>query len=198
MFSHENLYHCCKELKAGGGTAPGIDGITWKDLSPSELSELVDRVSQCVRDGSYRPYPTRERAIPKPGKKEKRTIRIATLGDRLVGKVLQDELDAALDKVFLDGSFGFRRKRGTWRMLADLEATMVQEACWVLALDDIRKAFDNIRIHDALQSHRRLFELELDELIPVDERDRLLDLIERVLRVCCLSRNWKVLAFGLA
>jgi hypothetical protein len=143
----------------------------------------VENVVHGGQDGRERlhPHGTRKQPIAKPGKAEKRILRIPTVGDRLVAKVLQLELDPALDKVFMNGSWGFRRRRGAWKMLAAVEATMIQGDLWVLAIDDIRGAFDNVRIDDALECHERLFRTEIKELIADNEQAQLLDLVDRVL-----------------
>ena len=182
MFSRKNVFDCLQLLGAGGDTAPGVDGVALSALDRIEQRELSEHIAKCVRNGSYYPQPTREQPIPKHGTEEMRIIKIPTLGDRLVAKVLQMELDMAFDKVFLNGSWGFRMKRGMWKMLAALEATMTQQNLWVLAIDDVRKAFDNVQIDDALEGHRELFETELKEIIRPNEIERILDLISKILR----------------
>jgi hypothetical protein len=67
-------------------------------------------------------------------------------------------------------------------MLANLEATMIRKKLWVLAVEDVRRAFDNVDIEDALECHKRLFETKLRKIVRTKEIKRLLDLIGRVLR----------------
>jgi RNA-directed DNA polymerase len=186
IFSHENLYECYQTLHREGGPAPGIDGITYTDLSPSEVSELVDGLSRCVLQGTYRPYPTRPQDIQKQDGKSLRTLRMGIIADRVVAKALQQVLDPLYDEVFLDGSYGYRPGLSTWQMLADMEARMVQEDCWVLALDDIKGAFDNLSVAEVLQAHRRMLSSNdaafdsVDSLSQNDTRRRLLKLLAKV------------------
>ena len=66
---------------------------------------------------------------------------------------------------------GFRPNRGVLRLLAELEEVVMSEGRWVLAIDDVKKAFDNVPIDDVLADHQ-----------PYVRDPALLPLIEVVLR----------------
>jgi len=91
-FSRENLYDCFEELKRSGGQAAGVDGITYSDLSPGEVSRFVGQLSKCIRGGKYRPHDTRSVPIPKGPGKGYRTLKIKIIFDRVVAKTLQKAL----------------------------------------------------------------------------------------------------------
>src|SRR5947208_3357090 len=59
-----------------------------------------------------------------------------------------------VEPVCCDGSYGFRPKRGTWHLLADLEANVADGGLYTLAVDDVRKAFDNVVIVDLTEDLR--------------------------------------------
>jgi hypothetical protein len=50
---------------------------------------------------------------------------------------------------------GFRPNRGVLRLLAELERVMIDTGRWVLAVDDIEKAFDHVILDDVLADHGR-------------------------------------------
>jgi hypothetical protein len=100
-----------------------------------------------------------------------RTLTLRNLADRIVAAALNGVLTPVWEPVFAPWSMGFRPGRGVLLLLAELEAVVAQEGRWVLAVDDVRKAFDNVRIDDALADH-----------VPYVRDDRLLDLVGRVLR----------------
>jgi hypothetical protein len=60
-------------------------------------------------------------------------------------------------------------------MMAYLEHQMMELGCWVIATDDIRDAFDNVRLAPLAEAHRH----HLSQAIG---SSRLLDLLDRVLR----------------
>lgn len=152
----DNLYACYWELRRTGGQSPGVDDVTYADLSNREAGEILRRVSAMVLDGTYRPQPTRRAAIPKAGSDKMRELRIGVICDRVVGKALHQALTPLWEGVFLDCSWGFRPARSAWKMLAALEVQMTTQDCWVLAVDDLKTAFDLVPLNEVRQCHRKL------------------------------------------
>jgi hypothetical protein len=104
-----------------------------------------------------------------------RTLRLRSIIDRVVEEALHLELSPFLDRVFLEPSYGFRARRNVWHMLAYLECRMMELDCWVITTDDIRDAFDNVRLAPLADAHRGRF-------AGVPHSVRLLELLDRVLR----------------
>src|SRR5262245_61290385 len=61
----DNLIRVFRELKRNAGPAPGEDGVTYADLSPSEVGSCMRGLSQVLLQGQYRPGPSRLLSIPK-------------------------------------------------------------------------------------------------------------------------------------
>jgi len=182
IFSRESLYRAFQRLKDENGPAPGRDGITYSDVSNHEAGQIAGALSKAILNGTYKPHPTRNVRIPKQGKNEYRTLKLATISDRIVSKALYEALQPYWEKVFLHGSWGYRRARGALGMLADMEARMIKNDCWVLAADDIRNAFDNVPIDKTIEAHRVLFmEDRFASLLPCD-MDKMLEIIETILK----------------
>ena len=192
IVSRDALYAAFQAGQENGGSAPGLDGIRYDDLSPGEMAKTSDWLSKRLhdKDHPYRPQPTRQQAIPKPGTSEKRVLHIGSICDRAVAKSLNEALSPHFEQIFLDGSCGFRRDRGPHQMLADLEATMMQQNRLTLVTADIRKAFDNVRIDDVLDAHQRLFNAELAHLFEPGEDKQVLAVIRTVL--CGADTNRQV------
>jgi len=131
---------------------------------------VIREASRAIRRGDYRPGPARKVPIPKAGGGT-RTLSVANLVDRVVGSALARVLAPTLEATFLPSSFGFRPGLGTWDLLAELGAAMIHDGRAVLAVDDVRKAFDVVNIPHLMET--------LTEHI---RNPRLLDLIETVLR----------------
>ncbi len=62
-------------------------------------------------------------------------------------------MEPVWEPIFLSGSMGFRPGRGVLHMLAQLERIMIDQDRWVLAIDDVAKAFDNVVIADVIMDH---------------------------------------------
>src|SRR5262245_4477541 len=148
----DNLIRIFHEMRARAGQAPGPDGITYRDLSRREAANLLREVSKIVRRGRYRPGPARKVMVPKL-KGGQRTLHLSNIIDRVVSAALNDAMSPLWETVFLPCSMGFRPNRGVWHLLAELEMQMLDQKCWVLALDDIKNAFPSVIIADVMADH---------------------------------------------
>ena len=167
----ENLMQVFQELKMNAGQAPGVDHVTYSDLSLPEVGSCIRGLSMVLLNGLYHPAPSLQVQIPKANGKGNRTLSIRAILDRVVSAALNKAMTPFWDKIFLPGSFGFRPNKGPWDMLLQLEKTMVQHNRYVLAIDDIKDCFDHVPIADLMDDHRRHIQDE-----------KLLNLIEAVLR----------------
>jgi retron-type reverse transcriptase len=144
--NNDFLYDCYLQLKEHGGWGAGLDHITFADLSPSEWGAVMRQLQKTLLRSRYRPQRPRHVLIPKPGTTEKRTLKLGSIVDRVVALALHRTLEPHFNKLFLSGSWGFRHGRDTWHMLADLKNTMEDKQQWIMAIEDVRKAFDNVEI----------------------------------------------------
>lgn len=149
----ENLLVAYEECRRDGGQAPGVDGLTYSDLSRTEVGQALRVVSRAILARRYRPCPPRLIRVPKPNG-GCRELRLATIIDRAVSTALAEAITPGLDTLFLPQVYGFRPRRGIWDMLVDIERTMNREDRWVVAQDDIRHAFPSVRIDDVLDDFR--------------------------------------------
>ena len=177
----EHLVDSFRKLVQEGGPAAGIDGISPRDISMSDFGQIAGKLSAAVLEKRWRPQKTRPQPIPKPGTDEKRILKIGVTLDRVVGKSLHDNLQPFWEKVYLRNSFGFRPGRSVWQMIAELEATMEKYDRYVLVIDDVRKAFDNVPIMEALKAHQIAMQNKSKGKQPILADDTM-ELIETVLR----------------
>jgi retron-type reverse transcriptase len=140
------LYDCFLQLREHGGWGAGLDQITFSDLSPTEWGAVTRQLQTAILRSRYRPQAPRHVSIPKPGTTEKRTLKLGSIVDRVVALALHRTLEPHFDKLFLPGSSGFRHGLGTWHILADLKNKMEDKQQWIMAIEDVRKAFDNVEI----------------------------------------------------
>jgi RNA-directed DNA polymerase len=187
IFSRDGLYESFQQLKHDNGRGAGIDGISYDAISNKDAGTIAGQLKEVIREGEYRPAATRPVKIPKPGKSELRTLQLPVIGDRMVAKALLNAITPRLEQVFLPGSYGFRPKRSFWNLLVDLEARIQTTGMTVVAVADIRQAFDNVVISRAMRAFERLFNepaFREQAFANVDEQDeqRLLKMIESMMR----------------
>jgi retron-type reverse transcriptase len=179
----EHLYHRWRRLAAEGGKAAGVDGYTYADFSPGEVGQIVGDLSEQVGGGVYFSEPVRSVRIPKrPGSDATRELRIGTLCDRVLGSALENAFQAFWGRRFLRWSCGFRRGVGSWDLLADLEVAMRRTGMRVLAVDDLKNAFDNVPLSAAVECHREALERVRQKNFGRADKERTLALVEAVLR----------------
>jgi len=160
IFDPENLITNYYVLKHRAGHAPGPDGITYKDLGPREVGQIMRDLSKEVLDGTYSPSRAREVRIRKANGRGYRTLKLRSILHRVVSAALADALGPFLDRMFLDGSHGFRHGRSPLTMLLELERIIRDEQRFVIAQDDIRDAFDNVAIEYVMELLRRYIDDE--------------------------------------
>jgi len=142
----ETLYEAYVMSWRNGG-APGIDGVTFKDIEESGEQEFLEELREELVSGTYRPAPNRKKEIPKGGGKV-RSLGIPCIRDRVVQGALKLILEPICEADFQDGSFGYRPGRK-----AQDAAKRVGKAAYcgkATVIDiDLEAYFDNIR-HDIL------------------------------------------------
>ena len=151
----ENLVNVFDDLKHHAGHAAGLDGITYADLGRREVGQIMRDLSKEINNGTYEPSRARHIKIPKSDGRRYRTLKIRSIVYRVVATALATAIGPFFDRMFLNGSHGFRLGRGVPSFLLDLERIIVEQERYVIAQDDIANAFDNVQIDYAVDLYGR-------------------------------------------
>jgi len=108
--SLRNLESAFAQVKSNQGSA-GVDRVTI-GMFEAHLEENLKRLSELLKEGSYRPQAIRRVWIAKPGSREKRPLGIPTVRDRVVQTALRNVLEPIFERDFAAQSYGFRPQRG--------------------------------------------------------------------------------------
>ena len=122
--------------------ATGIDGVNklkYDENAAENIHQLVER----MRKFQYKPQPVRRAYIPKLNGKQ-RLLGIPSYEDRLVQGVMADLLSTVYEERFLDGSYGFRPKRGAHDVVRYINRTIMGKRVNYILDADIRGFFDNV------------------------------------------------------
>lgn len=141
VYALSNLRAGFMKVKANGGAA-GVDHQTI-EMFERHLEENLEKLSQSLKDGSYRPQAIRREWIPKPGSQEKRPLGIPTVRDRVVQAALRNVLEPIFERDFAAQSYGFRPHRGCKNALKRVEQLLERGHTWVVDAD-LKSYFDTI------------------------------------------------------
>jgi group II intron reverse transcriptase/maturase len=132
------LMQAWEEIRSNKGSmTAGIDSTIATDIDP----ERIQRLSERLKTGKYRPKPVRRVYIAKSNGKM-RPLGIPTLEDRIVQQALRMLMEPIFEADFHTCSHGFRRNRSTHTALRDV-ARAFQRTTWTIE-GDIVGCFDNI------------------------------------------------------
>lgn len=146
VYREGTLLRAWESVRANDG-ASGVDQVTIADYE-RHLKTNLKRLSESLKDGSYRPKPVRRTWIPKPGGDEKRPLGIPTVEDRIVQTAMRLVIEPIFEWEFAPRSFGFRPGRGCKTALRRVDKLLGNGKRWVVDAD-IKSYFDTI-------DHKRL------------------------------------------
>ncbi|SMF34801.1 group II intron reverse transcriptase/maturase [Pseudobacteriovorax antillogorgiicola] len=126
--------------------APGIDGKTFADIEKYGVDKFLDEVSTDLKSMKYQPSPVRIVKIPKDKKGEFRTLKLATIKDRVVQGALKLVIEPIFEMDFKDGSYGYRPQRSAHQALDRVRRNLSRGYYHIVDLD-IKGFFDNVRHH---------------------------------------------------
>jgi RNA-directed DNA polymerase len=141
VFALQPLLHASQRVLENEGAA-GVDEQTTGEFAKYLMRE-IQRLSESLRQDTYRPQAVRRTWIPKPDSTEKRPLGIPTVRDRVVQASVLQVLEPIFDVTFADRSYGFRHGRGCHHALEEVEALLA--AGYVHVVDaDLKSYFDTI------------------------------------------------------
>jgi group II intron reverse transcriptase/maturase len=138
LISVEWLAQSWEQIRRNRGSqTAGIDKMTDEAVDLRLIHKLSDKLKQ----GTYRPKPVRRVLIPKANGKQ-RPLGIPTLEDRIVQQALKMLLEAIFEADFLRCSHGFRQGLSCHTALRDV-VRHYPNSSWIIE-GDIKACFDNI------------------------------------------------------
>jgi group II intron reverse transcriptase/maturase len=129
-----------EKVKANRG-APGVDGCSIKDFE-KDLRNNLYRIWNRMSSGSYFPPPVRAVEIPKSHGGGVRVLGVPTVADRIAQTVVARRLEAKVEPIFHQDSYGYRPGRSALDAVAACRKRCWEYA-WVIDLD-IQKFFDSV------------------------------------------------------
>jgi len=155
MVDPENLLRVYRARRSFAGAAPGLDELTWDNFSIREAGRAFRTLSQMIQNRTYLPQPPRPVDIPKPDGDYRRLL-LRSILDRTISAAVLERISPLGEALFLPGLMAYRRNRSVHLTIALLATWIERYGRFVVAQADIRKAFDNVPIRDAVLDYQHL------------------------------------------
>jgi RNA-directed DNA polymerase len=174
IYRADILTHAYDLAKANKG-APGVDGVTFKQIEAAGLEEWLAGLTEELRERTYRPQPVRRVMIPKPGGGE-RPLGIPTIKDRVVQTAAKLVLEPIFEADLDPEAYGYRPQRSALDAVRRVHGHL--RAGYTDVVDaDLSKYFDTIPHGELLECvARRVSDKHVLALVkawlkaPVEER----------------------------
>lgn len=138
------VWEAYRKVKANKG-APGVDGQSLAAFE-TDLQGNLYKIWNRMSSGSYFPPAVRAVEIPKAGGGV-RTLGVPTVADRVAQTVVAMELEAKVEPIFHQDSYGYRPNRSALDAVGECRRRCWKKD-WVIDLD-ISKFFDTVD-HDLM------------------------------------------------
>jgi RNA-directed DNA polymerase len=122
--------------------------VTLAEIEAHGVERMLGELQCALREGTYRPAPTRRVMIPKSDG-GRRPLGIPTVRDRVVQQAARLVLEPIFEAGFLEVSYGFRPKRSATQAAERIRVSYPQGQRWVVEAD-IRDYFGSIDQHRLL------------------------------------------------
>lgn len=139
--SKRQLTEAFKAVRRNAGAA-GIDGVTTRDFG-RRLRKNISKLSEEVRNWTYKPQPVKRVRIPKPGSRKQRELGIPCVRDRVLQYSIKMSLEPKYEAKFSKSSFGFRPGRSQRDAVEHAKAAVISGKEWVVDID-LERFFDTV------------------------------------------------------
>lgn len=144
-------------------SSSGIDGVEYETFEKAHR-ENIDVLSAKVLEGRYAPEPLKKIEIDKPDSDEKRPIALSAIKDKIVQRVLYDNLNSYFDKRFSDKSYAYRPDKSTLKAINQTTVFINQKNLFIVKtdIDNFFESIDHNLLLELLTHHikdRRIIRL---------------------------------------
>lgn len=160
IFTKQSLINAFNDISS---RSVGIDEVSYDGFS-TDLSKNIKNIIASIINGSYAPEPIKKIEIDKPNSNEKRPIGLSSIKDKIIQKVLYENLNQYFDPQFSSASYAYRKNKSTSKAINRTSAYINEKNYWVIKTD-IDNFFECInhdkllRILDKQISDKRLIKL---------------------------------------
>ena len=144
IITKKNLKEAYEEISKN---SLGLDDVGFREFE-KEFSKNITSIVERVKRGLYSPEPLKKIEIAKANTTKKRPIALSAIKDKLVQRVLYENINPYFDKTFSDNSYAYRADKSTLKAINTTTEYINQKYLTILKTD-IENFFETIN-HDIL------------------------------------------------
>ena len=144
IITKENLQIAYEEISKNSS---GLDDVSFNGFD-KELSENLNTLVDRVHKGLYSPEPLKKIEINKPNSNDKRPIAISAIKDKIIQRVLYQNMNPYFDKTFSENSYAYRPNKSTLKAI-NKTTNYINQKNFIILKTDIKNFFETID-HDIL------------------------------------------------
>ena len=132
----------------------GLDEVSYAEFE-KDLSKNLAHLSRRLQSGLYSPEPLKQIEIAKPNSDEKRPIALSAIKDKIVQRVLYENLNPYFDKLFSDKSYAYRPGKSTIKAINRTTDFLNKKRLHIVKADinDFFETIDHDKLLKILDSH---------------------------------------------
>jgi len=139
IITKENLKSAYEEISKNSS---GLDDVSFEEFS-KDLTKNLKSIIKRVNEGLYSPEPLKKIEIAKPDTDKNRPIAISAIKDKILQRVLYENLNPYFDKQFSDTSYAYRPEKSTLKAINKVSHFINQKNLTILKTD-IENYFETI------------------------------------------------------
>ncbi len=144
IITKANLLDAYEKISKHSSGLDEVDCVAFE----AELSHNIDSIKERVLQGLYSPEPLKKIEIDKSNSSKKRPIGLSAIKDKIVQKVLYENLNPYFDKNFSDASYAYRANKSTLKAI-NRTTQYLNQKNFIVLKTDIENYFETIN-HDIL------------------------------------------------
>lgn len=144
IITKENLQNAYEEISKNSS---GLDDVSFKEFE-KDFSKNIQAIVDRVHKGLYSPEPLKKIEINKPNSNEKRPIALSAIKDKIIQRVLYQNMNPYFDKIFSKNSYAYRPSKSTLKAI-NKTTNYINQKNFIILKTDIKNFFETID-HDIL------------------------------------------------
>ena len=139
IITKENLSNAYTQISK---YSTGIDDVSFREFE-KDLSKNLTLLAKTLHQGSYAPEPLKKIEIQKPNSHKMRPIALSAIKDKIVQRVLYENLNLYFDKIFSDKSYAYRAGKSTLKAI-NRTTDFINQKKLIIVKTDIENYFETI------------------------------------------------------